>query len=218
MTDQIVRVGLCGLGTVGQGVLALLNEGGSAITARSGAQLVVTHVSTRTPKPEVDTGGATDSRDVFDVARDSDVDVLIELIGGTTVAKDLVIEALQQKKHVVTANKALLADHGAELFSLAEQQGVSLRFEAAVAGGIPIIETVKTSLAANEVTSVAGIINGTGNFILTAMASEGRAFDDVLAEAQKLRLRRGRSYLRCGWNGCGAEARVAGVVGFRFGH
>ena len=186
MTDRTVRVGLCGLGTVGQGVLALLNEGGAAIAARSGAQLVVTHVGTRTPKTDVDTGGAKDSRDVFDVARDPDVDVLIELIGGTTVAKDLVIEALQHKKHVVTANKALLADHGAELFSRAEQQGVSLRFEAAVAGGIPIIETVKTSLAANEVTSVAGIINGTGNFILTAMASEGRAFDDVLAEAQKL--------------------------------
>ena len=186
MTDQTVRVGLCGLGTVGQGVLALLNEGADTLTARSGAQLTVTHVGTRTPKPDVDTGGAKDSRDVFDVARDPDVDVLIELIGGTTVAKDLVVEALRNNKHVVTANKALLADHGAELFSLAEQQGVSLRFEAAVAGGIPVIETVKASLAANEVTSVAGIINGTGNFILTAMASEGRAFDDVLAEAQKL--------------------------------
>ena len=186
MTDQTVRVGLCGLGTVGQGVLALLNEGADTLTARSGAQLTVTHVGTRTPKPDIDTGGAKDSRDVFDVARDPDVDVLIELIGGTTVAKDLVVEALRNNKHVVTANKALLADHGAELFSLAEQQGVSLRFEAAVAGGIPVIETVKASLAANEVTSVAGIINGTGNFILTAMASEGRAFDDVLAEAQKL--------------------------------
>ena len=186
MTDQTVRVGLCGLGTVGQGVLALLNEGADTLTARSGAHLTVTHVGTRTPKPDIDTGGAKDSRDVFDVARDPDVDVLIELIGGTTVAKDLVVEALRNNKHVVTANKALLADHGAELFSLAEQQGVSLRFEAAVAGGIPVIETVKASLAANEVTSVAGIINGTGNFILTAMASEGRAFDDVLAEAQKL--------------------------------
>ena len=184
--DRQVRVGLCGLGTVGQGVLALLSEGEETIAARAGAYLTVTHVGTRTPKPDVDTEGAKDSRDVFDVARDPDVDVLIELIGGTTVAKDLVIEALQHKKHVVTANKALLADHGQELFALAEQQGVSLRFEAAVAGGIPIIETVKASLAANEVTSVAGIINGTGNFILTAMASEGRAFDDVLAEAQRL--------------------------------
>jgi homoserine dehydrogenase len=171
---------------VGQGVLALLDEGNAAISARSAAHLVVTHIGTRTPRPEVDIGDAKDSRDVFAVARDPEVDVLIELIGGTTVAKELVIEALHQKKHVITANKALLADHGGELFSLAEQQGVSLKYEAAVAGGIPIIETVRASLAANEVTSVAGIINGTGNFILTAMASEGRAFDDVLQEAQRL--------------------------------
>lgn len=186
MTKRTVRVGLCGLGTVGQGVLALLDEGNAAISARSAAHLVVTHIGTRTPRPEVDIGDARDSRDVFAVARDPEVDVLIELIGGTTVAKELVIEALHQKKHVITANKALLADHGGELFSLAEQQGVSLKYEAAVAGGIPIIETVRASLAANEVTSVAGIINGTGNFILTAMASEGRAFDDVLQEAQRL--------------------------------
>lgn len=186
MTQRTVRVGLCGLGTVGQGVLTLLSEGDATITARAGAQLAVTHIGTRTPKPDVVPGGARDSRNVFDVARDPEVDVMIELIGGTTVAKDLVIEALQHKKHVVTANKALLADHGAELFSLAESHGVSLRFEAAVAGGIPVIETVKSSLAANEVSSIAGIINGTGNFILTAMASEGRAFDDVLLEAQKL--------------------------------
>lgn len=186
MTERAVRVGLCGLGTVGQGVLALLDEGAASISARAGAHLTVTHIGTRTPKPNVDTLGARDSRDVFAVASDPDIDILIELIGGTTVAKELVIEALRNKKHVVTANKALLADHGEELFSLAQQQGVSLRFEAAVAGGIPIIETVKTSLVANEVTSVAGIINGTGNFILTAMASEGRAFDDVLSEAQKL--------------------------------
>jgi homoserine dehydrogenase len=171
---------------VGQGVLALLGEGNATISARSAAHLVVTHIGTRTPRPEVDIGDARDSRDVFAVARDPEVDVLIELIGGTTVAKELVIEALQQKKHVITANKALLADHGGELFLLAEQQGVSLKYEAAVAGGIPIIETVRASLAANEVTSVAGIINGTGNFILTAMGSEGRAFDDVLQEAQRL--------------------------------
>ena len=186
MTKRTVRVGLCGLGTVGQGVLALLDEGNAAISARSAAHIVVTHLGTRTPRPEVDIGDAKDSRDVFAVARDPEVDVLIELIGGTTVAKELVIEALHQKKHVITANKALLADHGGELFSLAEQQGVSLKYEAAVAGGIPVIETVRASLAANEVTSVAGIINGTGNFILTAMASEGRAFDDVLQEAQRL--------------------------------
>ena len=120
------------------------------------------------------------------MARDPDIDVLIELIGGTTVAKDLVVEALNQGKHVVTANKALLADHGNELFALAESKGVALRFEAAVAGGIPVIEAVKTSLAGNHVSSVAGIINGTGNFILTEMAAKGREFSDVLAEAQAL--------------------------------
>jgi homoserine dehydrogenase len=134
----------------------------------------------------VDTLGAKDSRDVFEVARDPSVEVLIELIGGTTVAKDLVAEALNQGKHVVTANKALLADHGDELFALAESKGVALRFEAAVAGGIPVIEAVKTSLASNHVSSVAGIINGTGNFILTEMAAKGREFSDVLAEAQAL--------------------------------
>ena len=186
MTTQTIKVGICGLGTVGQGVIALLSEGGDVLSNRVGGTIELVHVATRTPKPEVDTLGARDSRDVFDVACDPTVDVLIELIGGTTVAKDLVVEALNQGKHVVTANKALLADHGEELFALAESKGVALRFEAAVAGGIPVIEAVKTSLAGNHVSSVAGIINGTGNFILTEMAAKGREFSDVLAEAQAL--------------------------------
>jgi homoserine dehydrogenase len=130
--------------------------------------------------------GAYESRDVFDVARNPDVDILVELIGGTTVAHDLVREALNQGKHVVTANKALLADYGDELFDLAQAQGKALYFEAAVAGGIPIIEAVRASLAANQITALAGIINGTGNFILTEMAAKGREFADVLEEAQRL--------------------------------
>jgi len=186
MTTKTIKVGICGLGTVGQGVIALLSEGGDVLSNRVGGTIELVHVATRTPKPEVDTLGARDSRDVFDVARDPDVHVLIELIGGTTIAKDLVVEALNHGKHVVTANKALLADHGEELFALAESKGVALRFEAAVAGGIPVIEAVKTSLAGNHVSSVAGIINGTGNFILTEMAAKGREFSDVLAEAQVL--------------------------------
>ena len=186
MTTQTIKVGICGLGTVGQGVIALLSEGGDVLSSCVGGTIELVHVATRTPKPEVDTLGARDSRDVFDVARDPNVDVLIELIGGTTVAKDLVVEALNQGKHVVTANKALLAAHGNELFVLAESKGVALRFEAAVAGGIPVIEAVKTSLAGNHVSSIAGIINGTGNFILTEMAAKGREFADVLAEAQAL--------------------------------
>ena len=186
MTTRTIKIGICGLGTVGQGVIALLSEGAEVLNNRVGGTIELVHVATRTPKPEVDTLGARDSRDVFEVARDPSVEVLIELIGGTTVAKDLVAEALNQGKHVVTANKALLADHGDELFALAESKGVALRFEAAVAGGIPVIEAVKTSLAGNHVSSVAGIINGTGNFILTEMAAKGREFSDVLAEAQAL--------------------------------
>ena len=186
MTTRTIKIGICGLGTVGQGVIALLSEGAEVLNNRVGGTIELVHVATRTPKPEVDTLGAKDSRDVFEVARDPSVEVLIELIGGTTVAKDLVAEALNQGKHVVTANKALLADYGDELFALAESKGVALRFEAAVAGGIPVIEAVKTSLAGNHVSSVAGIINGTGNFILTEMAAKGREFSDVLAEAQAL--------------------------------
>jgi homoserine dehydrogenase len=186
MTTRTIKIGICGLGTVGQGVIALLSEGAEVLNNRVGGTIELVHVATRTPKPEVDTLGARDSRDVFEVARDPSVEVLIELIGGTTVAKDLVAEALNQGKHVVTANKALLADHGDELFALAESKGVALRFEAAVAGGIPVIEAVKNSLAGNHVSSVAGIINGTGNFILTEMAAKGREFSDVLAEAQAL--------------------------------
>ena len=186
MTTRTIKIGICGLGTVGQGVIALLSEGAEVLSNRVGGTIELVHVATRTPKHEVDTLGAKDSRDVFEVARDPRVEVLIELIGGTAVAKDLVAEALNQGKHVVTANKALLADHGDELFALAESKGVALRFEAAVAGGIPVIEAVKTSLAGNHVSSVAGIINGTGNFILTEMAAKGREFSDVLAEAQAL--------------------------------
>ena len=186
MTTRTIKIGICGLGTVGQGVIALLSEGAEVLNNRVGGTIELVHVATRTPKPEVDTLGAKDARDVFEVARDPSVEVLIELIGGTTVAKHLVAEALNQGKHVVTANKALLADHGDELFALAESKGVALRFEAAVAGGIPVIEAVKTSLAGNHVSSVAGIINGTGNFILTEMAAKGREFSDVLAEAQAL--------------------------------
>ena len=120
------------------------------------------------------------------VADDPEVDLVVELIGGTTVAYDLVHRALSNKKHVVTANKALLAERGATLFALAEQQGVALRYEAAVAGGIPVIDAVRHSLAGNQITALAGIINGTGNFILTEMANHGRDFADVLKEAQAL--------------------------------
>ena len=186
MTQKTIKIGICGLGTVAQGLLALLAEAGDVLEARVGGAIKVVHVATRTAKPNVDVLGAYESRDVFDVARNPEVDILVELIGGTTVARDLVREALNQGKHVVTANKALLADYGDELFELAQAQGRALYFEAAVAGGIPIIEAVRVSLAANHITGLAGIINGTGNFILTEMAAKGREFADVLEEAQRL--------------------------------
>lgn len=186
MSRKPLNIGVCGVGTVGLATIGILQDQCEALLARSGQSMVVSHVGARREHPDHDYGEARVSRDVLDVARDPDVDVLVELIGGTTVAHDLIKLAIQQGKHVVTANKALIAEHGNELVALAESAGVQLRFEAAVAGGIPIIKALRESMAGNVVTEVAGIINGTGNFILTEMSSKGRAFEDVLFEAQAL--------------------------------
>jgi homoserine dehydrogenase len=130
--------------------------------------------------------GVRVSRDIFEVARDPEVEILVELIGGTTVARELVEAAIIAGKHVVTANKALIAEFGNEIFALAEQHGVEVRYEAAIAGGIPIVKALREGLAANRIEWLAGIINGTGNYILTEMRDRGREFVDVLAEAQAL--------------------------------
>ena len=186
MSRQRVGVGLCGLGTVGGGVVTLLDRHTQELSSRCGLALELVHIGARRDNPNCDTSHYKVSRDIFDVVSDPDVDILVELIGGTTTAFDLVQGALNAGKHVVTANKALMAARGNELAALAEENGVALRYEAAVAGGIPIIKTLRESLAANAIQSVAGIINGTGNFILTEMAKAGRDFEDVLAEAQAL--------------------------------
>ena len=186
MSSEALRIGVCGVGTVGLATIDILRQQSAMVSARAGKDLKVTHVGARRDHAEHDYGDARVSRDVMDVARDPEVDVLVELIGGTGVAYDLIKLAIDQGKHIVTANKALIAEHGNELFALAEAAGVQLGFEASVAGGIPIIKALRESMAANEVKQVAGIINGTGNFILTEMSSKGRAFDDVLAEAQAL--------------------------------
>jgi len=186
MSRKPLNIGVCGVGTVGLATIGILRDQCEALVARSGQSMVVSHVGARREHPDHDYGEARVSRDVLDVARDPDVDVLVELIGGTTVAHDVIKLAIQQGKHIVTANKALIAQHGNELVALAESAGVQLRFEAAVAGGIPIIKALRESMTANVVTEVAGIINGTGNFILTEMSTKGRAFDDVLSEAQAL--------------------------------
>lgn len=181
-----VKIGICGLGTVGAGTFNVLARNHEEIVARAGCEIEVTHIGARRDNPNVELGSVKVSRDIFDVVDDPEVDVLVELIGGTTVAKDLVMRAIANGKHVVTANKALIAEHGNEIFAAANKQGVSVAFEAAVAGGIPIIKAIREGLSANKIEWLAGIINGTGNFILTEMRDKGRDFSDVLAEAQAL--------------------------------
>ena len=171
---------------MGAGTFNVLNDNAGLIAARANTPLMVSHVGARRDNAACDTGDTTVSRDIFAVARDPEVDILLELIGGTTVAKDLVEEAIRAGKHVVTANKALIAEFGNELFALAAQHNVALRYEAAVAGGIPIIKSLREGLAGNRIEWLAGIINGTGNFILSEMGDKGREFSDVLAEAQAL--------------------------------
>ena len=183
-----VRVGLLGLGTVGGGTYDVLLRNAEEITRRAGRGIVIAHAAAR----EIEGSRFQQSKDIqlttdpYEVVNNPDVEVVVELIGGYDPAKDLVLRAIEQGKHVVTANKALIALHGNEIFAAAQSKGVVVAFEAAVAGGIPIIKAIREGLAGNEILGVAGIINGTGNFILTAMRDEGREFDDVLAEAQRL--------------------------------
>lgn len=155
------------------------------INARASNQLSISLVGCRRDNANCDLSSTSITRDIFDVAKSSDVDIVVELIGGTTVAYDLVMTAIEQGKHVVTANKALIAEHGMEIFARAGAQGVMVGYEASVAGGIPIIKALREGLSANRVNWLAGIINGTTNFILSEMDSKGRQFSDVLVEAQE---------------------------------
>ena len=183
-----MRIGICGLGTVGSGLFNLLESNRAEIERKVGRIITLSQVGCRRDHPDCDLSSTNVTRDIFEVANNPDVDVLVELIGGTDVAKDLVMQAISNGKHIVTANKALIALHGDEVFSAAEQAGVSVHYEAAVAGGIPIVKSIREGLAGNTIQWVAGIINGTTNFILTEMSREGsnRSFDDVLREAQAL--------------------------------
>jgi homoserine dehydrogenase len=183
--SKTINLAVLGLGTVGTGVVNLLKDNVRELTRRNGYHLNITHVGTRRHRDDIDPS-IKQSDDLFAICSADDVDIVIEVIGGTTVAKDVIIHAIKHKKHVVTANKALLAKHGNEIFALADEYGVQVRYEAAVAGGIPIIKIIREALAANKIDWVAGIINGTGNFILSEMQSKSRKFGDVLAEAQAL--------------------------------
>ncbi|MCH8532535.1 MAG: homoserine dehydrogenase [Saccharospirillum sp.] len=181
-----VNVGLCGLGTVGKGTFNVMQRNLEDISRRAGKPVRITHVGARRDNPECDLTGVKVSRDIFDVVRDPDIHIVVELIGGYDTAKELVLEAIKNGKHVVTANKAMIAVHGNEIFKAAEAKGVVVTYEAAVAGGIPIIKGIREGLVANDIKWLAGIINGTGNFILTEMREKGRMFEDVLKEAQAL--------------------------------
>ncbi len=181
-----VKVAVCGLGTVGGGVFNVLSRNASEIARRAGRPIVIEQVATRTPNPNCDTSSVYVSQDVFDVIDNPEIDIVVELIGGYDIAYDLVMKAIKAGKHVVTANKALIAVHGNEIFQAAREAGVVVAFEAAVAGGIPIIKSIREGLTANKIQWVAGIINGTGNYILSSMQQEGKSFEDALAEAQEL--------------------------------
>lgn len=185
-SDAPIRVGIAGIGTVGGGTLQVLLENAESIQRRLGRALIVTRVGARRDPEGIDLSGYVVERDPMSVARANDVDIFVEAIGGTTVARELVLLALQHGKHVVTANKALIAEHGPELLAAAAEQGVSLVFEASVAGGIPILRALREGLAANKIDWLAGIINGTSNYILSAMQDERKSFEPTLAEAQAL--------------------------------
>lgn len=183
-----LRIGLLGVGTVGGGTINLLQNNSSEITRRLGRQLIITHAANRNIERarKICNSSIKITDNIFDVVNAEDVDVVVELIGGTSVAKDAVIQAIKNGKHIVTANKKLLAEYGNEIFQLAAKQNVMVMFEAAVAGGIPIIKTLREGLAANHIESIAGIINGTSNFILSEMRANGSTFKEALAQAQML--------------------------------
>lgn len=181
-----VKVGICGLGTVGGGTFNVLKRNAAEIARRAGRDIEVVQIAARHLNPACDPGDTPVTEDVFALVDNPEIDIIVELIGGYGVARDVVMRAIANGKHVVTANKALIAVHGNEIFKAASEQGVMVAFEASVAGGIPIIKALREGLAANRINWVAGIINGTGNFILTEMRDKGRAFEDVLAEAQAL--------------------------------
>ena len=183
-----INVGLLGIGTVGGGTFAVLARNAEEITRRAGRPIRISIVADKDlARARELTGGACKlTDDAFAVVNDPEVDIVVELIGGYGVAKELVLKAIENGKHVVTANKALLAVHGTEIFTAASKKGVMVAFEAAVAGGIPIIKALREGLTANRIQWIAGIINGTTNFILSEMRDKGLSFDVVLKEAQRL--------------------------------
>ncbi|MDP2026920.1 homoserine dehydrogenase [Sulfuriferula sp.] len=183
-----MNVGLLGLGTVGGGTLTVLRRNAAEITRRAGREIRVTMAAVRNLEKAAHFA-APDMQltlDPFAVVNHPDIDIVVEMIGGSSPAKELILQAIENGKHVVTANKALIANHGTEIFAAAQRKGVMVAFEAAVGGGIPIIKAIREGLTANRIEWIAGIINGTTNFILTEMRDKGAGFDEMLKEAQRL--------------------------------
>lgn len=186
---QPLRIGVAGLGNVGRGVVKIIQNHGDMLAARAGCRLEIVAVSARSRTDErgIDISSYRWDDNPLAMAEADDIDVVVELIGGSDgIAKELCARVLQNGKHFVTANKAMIAHHGMAMAKLAEEKGLALKFEAAVAGGIPVIKMLREGLAANRMTRVSGILNGTCNFILTQMEATGRSFEDVLGEAQRL--------------------------------
>ncbi len=187
-----INIGLIGLGNIGTGVVKLLEQNKTLIEQKVGAKIIlkkIADIDINTPRAiKIDKNQIT--TDAREIINDKDISIVIELIGGYEPARGFLMEAIAQGKHVVTANKALLAKHGNEIFQAAYKKGVDIGFEASVGGTIPIIRTLKEGLVANKINSIVGIINGTANYILTKMTDEGKMFDVVLKEAQQLALPR----------------------------
>src|SRR5512140_2676268 len=185
-SKKSISVGIIGFGPVGTGTARILIENADIIRRRLGIPVVLKKISDLDIKRDrgIRLGEVKLTTDAMDIIKDPDIDIVVELIGGYKPAKEFILEAIKNKKHVVTANKALLAVHGEEIYSAAEKSGVTVGFEASVAGGIPILAAVRSGLAANNINSIYGIVNGTCNYILTLMTNAGRKFDEVLKEAQ----------------------------------
>lgn len=183
-----VKVGILGLGTVGGGTVHVLQHNAQEISRRAGRDIVISHACAKVLNKSLpySTDNILLTEQLSDVVNNPDIDIIVELLGGTTIAREMTLQAIAQGKHVVTANKALIATHGNEIFTAAQNKGVTVAFEAAVCGGMPIIKAIREGLSANKIDWIAGIINGTSNFILTEMREKGSDFAKVLAEAQSL--------------------------------
>ena len=183
---NVINVGLIGAGTVGCGVIKVLSQNADIIEKRTGIRIELKRIADIDPdrKRPVEIPKSLFTTNAFDLIEDSSISIVIELVGGTTVAKDLILGAVEKGKNVVTANKALIAHHGKEIFTAARKKGVDIGFEASVGGGIPIIKAIKEGFIANKILSIHGIMNGTSNYILSRMTEEGKEFNDVLRQAQ----------------------------------